>query len=293
MGAELTVYTAFLHKGEEPGISGRNGSGTIFFSGCNLKCLYCQNYKFSHHLEGRIITEEELAHIMLALEAKGAHNINLVTPTHFLPQILKSLLLALKKGLSLPIVYNTSGYEKPEIIELIKDVIDIFLPDMKYHKPAAAEKYSHALDYPTYNQESIKVIYRYKKETTLWEGGLLKGGLVIRHLVLPNQVEEAIKILNWIKEYTPKALVSIMFQYQPYFKANLYPDLKRMVKEKEYEEVVGALNDIELKGWVQDLSPQEELAGVHFLPALDTLLHPVTPRTRMPCPKGVGYKVVH
>jgi putative pyruvate formate lyase activating enzyme len=270
MDKNLVIYTAFIHNGEEPVISGRNGSGTIFFSGCNLKCVYCQNHRFSHDLEGKIIKEEELARIMLVLQEKAAHNINLVTPTHFLPQILKSLLIALQKGLNIPIVYNTSGYEKEDIIETIGKIIDIYVPDMKYINPVLSKKYSNAENYPLFNQNSIKEMYKQKK--ILWKDNLLKEGLIIRHLVLPNYPKETIKFLAWLQENTPQAILSLMFQYQPYFKANVYSEINRKINIIEYEKIKESLKSMDLEGWIQGLNPKEELAGVYFNPSIENLI---------------------
>jgi putative pyruvate formate lyase activating enzyme len=269
---KLVVYTAFLHRGEEPAISGECGSGTIFFSGCNLKCVYCQNYKFSHSLKGKIMNEEKLAKIMLKLQDRGAHNINLVTPTHFLPQILKALLIAFKNGLTLPIVYNTSGYEKEEIIESINDIVDVYLIDMKYVISSLAKIYSHTEHYPFVNQKSIKKICAIKEN--VWNEDLMRQGVIVRHLVLPSHFEETIRVLSWVKENTPNAILSLMFQYQPYFKAKNYPELARRVNDVEYQQIKSFLEDFELDGWVQDLEPDEHLAGVHFDSTLDDLLDP-------------------
>ena len=265
----MVVYTAFLHHGEEPGISGQRGSGTIFFSGCNLKCAYCQNYRFSHSMEGTRVTSSELAKIMLSLQERGAENINLVTPTHFLPQILEALAISFQNGLRLPLVYNTSGYETEETVAILGEIVDVYLADMRYVTPSLAERYSNAPDYPLVNQRALHKMYRQKR--TIWEGDLLKEGLVIRHLVLPSHLDETIKVLSWINENTPKAVISLMFQYQPYFKADLYPEINRRVNEAEYEQIIKFLDGLGLEGWVQDLSSREELAGVHFKPSLEGL----------------------
>ena len=269
-GKDLVVYTAFLHHGEEPGISGQRGSGTIFFSGCNLKCAYCQNYRFSHSMEGTRVTSSELAKIMLSLQERGAENINLVTPTHFLPQVLEALAISFQNGLRLPLVYNTSGYETEETVAILGEIVDVYLADMRYVTPSLAERYSNAPDYPLVNQRALHKMYRQKQ--TIWEGDLLKEGLVIRHLVLPSHLDETIKVLSWINENTPKAVISLMFQYQPYFKADLYPEINRRVNEAEYEQIMKFLDGLGLEGWVQDLSSREELAGVHFKPSLEGLL---------------------
>jgi putative pyruvate formate lyase activating enzyme len=269
-GQELVVYTAFLHHGEEPGISGARGSGTVFFSGCNLKCVYCQNFRFSHTLEGSRVTCDDLARIMVRLQEKGAENINLVTPTHFLPWVMDGLSKAFRNGLTLPIVYNTSGYETVETVKLLEDAVDIYLADMRYITPPPAERYSQALDYPAVNQAALRKMYDQK--SALWEGPLVKQGLVIRHLVLPGGVDETTKVLRWVNENTPQALISLMFQYQPYFKAHLYPEIDRRVNEEEYESVMDFLDELDLEGWAQDLLPEENLAGVHFRPSLEGLI---------------------
>jgi len=269
-GQDMVVYTAFLHHGEEPGISGEKGSGTIFFSGCNLKCVYCQNFRFSHTIEGSRVGCEDLARIMVKLQEKGAENINLVTPTHFLPWVMDGLAKALRNGLMLPIVYNTSGYETVETVKVLGDAVDIYLADMRYVTPSLADRYSRAPDYPEVNQRALRKMSDQK--SVVWEGPLLKQGLVIRHLVLPGCVEETMKALTWVNESTPQALISLMFQYQPYFKASLYPEIDRMVNEEEYERVMDFLDELDLEGWAQDLLPKEDLAGVHFRPSLEGLI---------------------
>lgn len=266
---DLVVYTAFLHRGEEPAISGERGSGTVFFSGCPLRCVYCQNYRFSHSGEGKVITPAELAAVMLKLQARGAHNLNLVTPTHFLPQILSALLIALEEGFNLPVVYNTSGYEQEEIIELIGGIVDIYLTDMKYIVSSLAERYSHAPDYPVFNQKVIKKMYQQK--AVCWQGNLLQEGVIIRHLVLPSHFEDTIRVISWIKENTPGAILSLMFQYQPFFKAKLYPPIARPVNAAEYDQIRRFLEEIELHGWVQELAAAEDLSGVYFEAGWDDL----------------------
>lgn len=270
-GDKLIIYTAFLHSGEEPLISADKGSGAIFFCGCNLKCVYCQNYKFSQLFsEEKTITEEKLAQIMLNLQSKGAANINLVTPTHFLPQIAKALLIAFNNNLSVPIVYNTSGYEQKEVIDFLGDIIDVYLTDIRYISSALSEKYSQEKNYPSVNQQAVKIMYSQKKNRV--ENNLITEGLIIRNLVFPNYPEETTRILAWIKENTPNALISIMFQYQPYFKANLFPEINRRITNVEYLQIMAYLEKLNLDGWIQDLNSEEELAGIHFKPALEDSL---------------------
>jgi len=265
-GKDLMVFTAFLHCGEEPAISGPGGSGTIFFSGCNLKCLYCQNYEFSQLKKGKPTSPEGLAKIMLGLQKDGADNINLVTPTHFLPQILGALSLAIKGGLTIPIVYNTSGYEKKKVIEQLAGIIDIYLTDLRYLNPALAKKYSSAQDYPQVACESIKEMYRQCPDPE-WDADMLKKGLIIRHLALPGYLQESKNILTWIKENTPKALPSVLSQYQPYFKANDFPEINRRLSKAEYTEIKKLVEELEIDGgWMQEYNSREDLAGVHFKP---------------------------
>ncbi len=266
-GRDMVVYTAFLHHGEEPGISGDQGSGAIFFSGCNLRCVYCQNYRFSHSLEGTTVSPDDLARVMVRLQERGAENINLVTPTHFLPWVMDGLARALRQGLALPIVYNTSGYETVETVKVLGDAVDVYLADMRYVTPSLAERYSQAADYPEVNQRALRLMYEQK--SALCQGVMVKEGLVVRLLVLPGGADETVRALTWISQNTPGALVSLMFQYQPYFRAGLYPEMDRTVSEDEYERVMEAVDELDIDGWVQDLTPEENLAGVHFRPSLE------------------------
>lgn len=268
MGSVPVVYASFLHRGEEPAISVTQGSGAIFFSGCNLGCVYCQNYKFSHLLEGSLRSCEKVADIMLKLQAEKAHNINLVTPTHFLSQILKALHIAFLGGLNLPIIYNTSGYEKKEIIGLLNGIIDIYLPDMKYISESLSRECSNAGDYNFYNKEAMLEMYKQKKKAH-FKGDVLMSGLLVRHLVIPGHIQETVKILSWIKENIPNCLTSIMFQYQPYYKAKLNPQINRTVNLDEYNQVKELVQNLRLAGWVQDFTQKEDMAGVYFNPDTD------------------------
>ncbi len=265
-GLRAVTYTSFLHRGEEPAISGKMGSGTIFFSGCNLRCVYCQNHKFSHSIQGEVLTRQALCSLMLKLQKEGAHNLNLVTPAHFMPQILRALSMALSRGLNIPIVYNTSSYEKKEIIELLSGIVDIYLADLRYIDGEVASLYSNAKDYPFYAKQSILEMYKQQPEP-VFDSGLLKEALVIRHLVLPGYIEESKRILEWIKKNTPNAILSLMFQYQPYHKAGNYLPINRTVSREEYNKLIGFLKGLDLNGWVQDLISEESLAGVHFKPS--------------------------
>jgi len=260
----MVVYSSFLHHGEEPEISGKKGSGAIFFSGCSLKCIYCQNYKFSHNVIGKKISEINLSKIMLKLQKDGAHNINLVTPTHFLPQILDTLAIAFKNGLNIPIVYNTSGYEKEEIIKCLEGIVDIYLTDLKYIDSSLAKEYSNAPKYPVFASRSLKEMNRQVKP--LINNKLLKKGVIARHLVLPSHINESRKILSWIKKNIPQALASVMFQYQPYFKAQFHSKINRSINYQEYLEVKNFIEELNLEGWVQDYNSKENLAGPYFEP---------------------------
>lgn len=260
---DLVVYTAFIHKGEEPPITGEKGSGTIFFSGCNLKCIYCQNFKFSHRLEGKPVKKGDLAQVMIDLQNKKAENINLVTPTHFLPQILEALLIAYEKGLNIPIVYNSSGYEKPWVIEKLRGIIDIYLVDMKYYTPEAALLGSKTRNYPLYNRKAILCMHNQKKEP-VWQKNTLKKGLIIRHLILPGLTEESRQIIRWIKDIMPSAYISLMSQYKPYFEAKNNPALNRRINYEEYTSLAQLIENIGLEGWFQEFEPPDQLAGVYF-----------------------------
>ena len=269
-GKKTSVYSYLSHQGEEPPISGVRGSGTIFFSRCNMKCVYCQNYRFSQLDEGREVTTDELAGIMLSLEKRGCHNINLVSPTHYLPQILSAIEEALQKGLSIPIVYNTSGYELKESIKAIEGVIDIYLPDMRYSDNAMAKKYSDAPDYVERNRESILEMYRQVGNLIVDNDGIAKRGLIIRLLALPRDVSGTIETLRFIKEEVSKdTYLSIMSQYYPTYKVYSYPEISHGINNDEYANVVDAARLLGLnKGWVQDAPKtfDEKFFGTNIKP---------------------------
>ena len=254
-GLKASVYSYMSHQGEEPAISGERGSGTIFFSRCNMKCVYCQNYRFSQLDEGKEVTTGELGDIMLLLEKRGCHNINLVSPTHYLPQILSALEEALEKGLSIPIVYNTSGYELKESMEALEGVIDIYLPDMRYSDNAMAKKYSDAPDYIDRNRESIMEMYRQAGDLIIDSNGIAKKGIIIRLLALPESISGTIKTLEFIKQnFSKKTYLSIMSQYYPTFKAYSYQEISRGISKEEYANVVDEAHLLGLnEGWVQEL----------------------------------------
>ena len=265
--AEPVIARAALHHWEEPVISGTTGSGTIFFSGCNLKCVFCQNYGISTKLEGIPVTAQRLREICEELIDQGAHNINFVTPTHYTEVILECL----KKPLPVPVVYNTNGYDDVETLKRLEGKIQIYLPDMKYSINALAEKYSKAPDYVQTATAAIMEMYRqtgpYKMDE---EKGLLQSGVVIRHLILPSAVENSLGVIDWVTDHfqSGEILFSLMRQYLPFGKVSEteYPVLNRKVNDDEYQIIEDALFDSDFEdGFVQDC----ESAEAEFIPPFD------------------------
>lgn len=252
---EPKLAKAYLHQWEEPCISGINGSGTVFFSGCNLKCIFCQNYEISRNNFGKAVSIQRLQQIYLELIQKGAHNINLVNPSHFTNAIIDSIVPLKQSGrLTVPVVYNSNGYETVETLKKLEGVVDVYLPDFKYFSAATAKKYSLAEDYPEICKAAITEMYRQVGSPVLDDKGIIQRGLIIRHLILPMHTKESINILTWIGENLPKSVyVSLMSQYTPYFKAELYPEINRPITRGEYERVVGCLNRLGLEnGYIQE-----------------------------------------
>lgn len=260
MRASLKAAKASLHLWEEPCISYRNGAGTVFFSGCSLHCVYCQNNIISSELFGAEISAEQLGRIYLDLQEKGADNIELVTPTHFIPDIIKSLDL-IRHKLNIPVVYNSGGYELVESIKMLNGYIDVYLPDIKYYSSEISERYSDASDYFYYAKEAVKeMISQTGKLKYNQDGGLIKG-TVIRHLVLPNCRHDSMKILEWISENTSseQVIVSIMSQYTPFdFIPDKFSELKRKVTKMEYNSVVRYAEKLGICGFVQEKSSSDE-----------------------------------
>jgi putative pyruvate formate lyase activating enzyme len=254
-GSRAVVYSYAPHHGEEPPISGRTGSGTIFFSFCNMKCAYCQNYRFSQMDKGREVSAEGLADVMISLQGAGCHNINLVNPTHFVPQIISAIESANSRGLRIPIVYNTSGYELADTLKIMEGVMDIYLPDMRYSDNAAAKKYSDAHDYVEHNRESIKEMNRQVGTLVMDENGVALSGLLIRLLVLPDGISGLSATFNFIKEAIGKdTYLSIMSQYYPTFKAHDYDAISRKITPEEYKIVVDEALLLRLNNaWVQEM----------------------------------------
>ena len=265
-GLKPKVFSYLSHQGEEPPVSGTNGSGTIFFSNCNMACAYCQNYEFSQLGQGKEIGCEELAEFMMELQKASCHNINLVTPTHILPQILKALSIAISKGLNIPIVYNTSGYELPQIIKLLDGIIDIYLTDMRYGDKNSAVKFSCARDYPKYNQLSVIEMFKQVGIAQFNNNDIIERGLIIRHLVLPNNTSSTEEIMKFVyKKISPDIHISLMSQYLPYHKAIHFKEIDRRLKYEEYEEAKSILDKYGLhNGWTQESLGLERFAGVHI-----------------------------
>jgi putative pyruvate formate lyase activating enzyme len=232
---------ALLHHGEEPVLSGPGGrvrgSGTLFFTGCNLKCLFCQNYQISWLGQGRLVDDEELARTMIALQDRGAVNINLVSPTHLVLPILRALKIAYGRGLFLPLVYNSNGYEKVEVLERLAGIVDIYLPDLKYRSGGLSERCSGAADYFGFAGPALQEMYVQQPDFILDGDGLAARGTIVRHLVLPGQVEDSIAVLEWLAETFPPSLpLSLMSQYRPCFRAPA--DLGRPIEAAEYRAVL-------------------------------------------------------
>ncbi|HTZ11633.1 MAG TPA: radical SAM protein [Candidatus Margulisiibacteriota bacterium] len=269
-GIKPKVFSYIAHRGEEPPISGINGSGTIFFSNCNMRCVYCQNYEFSQIGQGREVDFAELAKIMLTLQEEGCHNINFVSPTHCLPQILKGLLLAIPQGLNIPLVYNTGGYELAQIIKRLEGIVDIYLPDMRYGEAESARLYSDAPDYPEYNRLAVKEMHRQVGLANIDKEGIINKGLIIRHLVLPNDVSGTKKVMQFIAdELSTKTYISLMSQYLPYYQASQFKDISRRLTEKEYQAAEEAMEENGLSnGWIQESYGLERFAGIHIKPSL-------------------------
>ncbi len=284
--AAIKAARAALHFWEEPCISGTRGSGTVFFSGCNLRCVFCQNYNIANGNAGQVITPERLTAIFLELQAQGAHNINLVTPTHYIPQIVQALQNAKKQGLDIPVVYNTSGYEEVSSLRLLDGLVDIYLPDLKYVSPDLSARYSHAPDYfekasaalaemfrqvgaPVFADDS-KAGTRTGAKSGISESGreyLLKRGMIVRHLVLPGQTKDSKKVLRYLHEtYGDAIYISIMNQYTPLPQVTHVSELNRRVTAEEYDRVLRFAERLNIQnGFIQE----GEAAKDSFIPEFD------------------------
>lgn len=263
---KLKVAYYSLHEWEEPVISGDKGSGTIFFSNCNMKCIYCQNKKISTGGYGKIISNKRLAEIMLELQERGAHNINLVTPTHYVPQIASVLHKIKDKELKIPVVYNTSSYENVGTIMMMKGLIDIYLADLKYYDDSLSENYSHCKNYFEIATMAIDEMYRQVGKFVLDENGMMKKGLIVRVLVLPGHVDDSKKIIEYVyKTYGDDVLISIMSQYTPVNHC-IYNNLNRKLAKEEYDEIIDYALDL---GITKAFMQEGEAAEESFIPDFD------------------------
>ena len=255
---KIALYS--IHDFEEPCISGKNGSGTVFFSNCNMNCIYCQNYEISQEGRGKEISIEELAEIFIEQQNRNVENINLVTPTSYVLQIIEAIKIAKSNGLKIPIVYNTNGYERVETLKLLKGYIDIYLPDLKYYEDKIGKKYSKIDNYFEIATKAIQEMYRQVGAPKLDERGIIKKGLMIRHLVLPNNIENSKKVLKWIKENIDENVyIDIMAQYFPTYKAKESLELNRKLTKEEYEEIEQYVYELDIKnGYMQELGEHEE-----------------------------------
>ena len=258
---KIEISLVSLHMYEEPCISGENGSGTIFFSHCNLHCMFCQNYEISQNInKGREITIEELSDIMINQQEKGAHNINLVTPTMYALQIKEAIKIAKEKGLNIPIIYNSNGYEKVETLKELEGYIDVYLPDLKYYSDEVAIKYSKAPNYFEVTSKAILEMVRQVGGPKFDENGIIQKGVMIRHLVLPNHMQNTKNILKWIKENIPEEVyINVMAQYFPTYKAKEDALINRKLTKKEYKEIEKYFYLLDFKnGYIQELGEHEE-----------------------------------
>ncbi len=270
MGTQPVVVRAALHFWEEPCLSEGGGAGTVFFAGCSLGCVYCQNREissaeFSETGRGRVMTSAELAETFLELEAQGANNIDLVTAGHFLPAVRDALIQAREKGLSLPVVYNTGGYERPETLRMLEGLVDIYLPDLKYLDPALSEKYSGCRDYAEWAKAALAEMVRQCGDAVFDDKGHMKRGVIVRHLVLPGQTGEAKRVLRYLHEtYGNRIFISLLRQYTPMPGIEkLFPELGRAVAPEEYERAVSFAERIGIeKGFLQE----EGAVGEGYIP---------------------------
>lgn len=255
---KIALYS--IHNFEEPCISGKNGSGTVFFSNCNLNCVYCQNYEISQFGKGKEISAEELAEIFLKQQENNVENINLVTPTSYVLQIIEAIKIAKQKGLKLPIVYNTNSYEKVETLQLLEGYIDIYLPDLKYSENKLGKELSNVDNYFEIATKAIKEMVRQVGSPVFNENGMVKKGVIVRHLVLPNYIENSKKVLKWLYDNLPKEVyISIMAQYFPTYKAKENAKINRKLTNEEWNKIENYIEKLGIEnGYVQELGDHEE-----------------------------------
>ena len=254
---KIALYST--HNFEEPCISGKKGSGTVFFSNCNMNCVFCQNYEISQQGKGKEITIEELAEIFIKQQEKDVENINLVTPTSYVPQIIEAIKIARNKGLKLPIVYNTNGYEKVETLKMLEGYVDIYLPDFKYSDNELAKRLSKVDNYFEIATQALTEMYKQTGKAVFDDRGIMQKGMIIRHLVLPNQILNSRRVLKWINENMHDVYVSVMSQYFPTYKAKDIEDINRKLTKEEYEQIEKYLYRLDLEnGYIQELGEHEE-----------------------------------
>lgn len=266
MGDLIQVARASLHMWEEPCISGTSGSGTIFFTGCNLKCVFCQNHSIAIGQKGKEVSPSRLADLFLMLQDKGAHNINLVTPSHYIPGIAQALTLAKEKNMTLPVVYNTSGYDSVQSLTMLDGLVDVYLPDFKYVSSTLSQRYSHAPDYFEVASKSLAEMYRQVSDP-VFEDDLIKKGIIVRHLVLPGCTADSKEVIRYLYEtYGDRIFISIMNQYTPLPHVASYPELNRKITDAEYDEVVDFAIDL---GVEQGFIQEGDTASESFIPEFD------------------------
>lgn len=265
--AQIGVARAALHFWEEPCISGEEGSGAVFFTGCSLGCVFCQNTEISRGQAGENVSVERLAEIFLRLQEQGANNINLVTAGHYVPAVAESLRRAKDKGLQIPVVYNSSGYELPDTLRLMEDLVDIYLPDMKYMDGELAEKYSHAQNYPDVAKAALEEMVRQCPICEFDERGMMKKGVIVRHLLLPGHVRNSKAVMKYLHEtYQDQIYISIMSQYTPMSQVIKYPELNRRVTKREYSRLLDYAMELGIEnGFFQEGDP----VGESFIPAFN------------------------
>ena len=264
--SNMVIARYSLHMWEEPIISGTKGSGTIFFSYCNMRCIFCQNYEISELHKGRVVSIEEFSNICLDLQSKGANNINLVTPTHFIPGIIQGIKLAKEKGVNIPIVYNSSGYENVDSIKMLDGLIDIYLPDLKYYDDKYSLKYSNCKEYFKYASKAIDEMVKQVGKVEIGSNGIMKKGVIVRHLLLPGLLEDSKKIIKYLYDkYQDDIIISIMNQYTPVRNLN-YDELNHKVKNSDYDELIDYAYDLGVRNaFIQEGITQE----TSFIPDFD------------------------
>ncbi|KLO23430.1 radical SAM protein [Marinitoga sp. 1197] len=253
VGDKIKVSEFVLYKGEEPPLVGNTGAGGVFFSNCSMRCVYCQNFNFSQKGFGKEFSAKELANKFIWLQnEKNVQNIDLVTATPYLPFIYDALILAIEKGLKIPLLWNTSSYETVETLKFLDGIVDIYLADIRYTSQYAANRYSKTPDYWQFAKDAIVEMYTQIKGEYVFENNIMKKGLIIRILVLPNNIDEAKEALKFISKINKNILVSLMDQYVPVYKAKEYPEINRLLKQTEYEKVINTMIDLDLNGWIQE-----------------------------------------